>query len=143
MFNNAKKEFAAKAESFIGLYEPLYLIKEVLLKQCEGVWADWDVRIHNLNNAESLIRFWNAEFSAFTDWDEHIYSKKARLLLRFLQKAGVIRDTEKEIEICQRTYQYYSTEDGNLIELGMTAFVRQPFWSLNGNILEKGIIYLK
>ena len=140
MSQNAMKDFIAHADAFIGLYEPVYLIKEGMMKHCEGIWADWDVRIHNLNNAESLIRFWDDDFSDFSGWNEKVYSKKARVLLRFLYKAGIVRGEEKEIKVSQDTYRYYSPEDGNLIEPGTAALVKQPFWSLNGNVLEKGII---
>lgn len=140
MSQNAVKDFIAHAEAFIGLYEPVYLIREGLMKQCRGVWADWDVRIHNLNSAESLIRFWDDEFSDCSGWNDKVYEKKAQALLRFLGKAGVMRSDEKEIYISQETYRYYAAEDGNLIESGTAVFVKQPFWSLNGNVLEKGII---
>ena len=49
-------DFIVNAEAFIGLYEPLFLIKERLLKHCHGVWADWDVRVRNLDNAEAFLK---------------------------------------------------------------------------------------
>jgi len=99
--------------------------------------------VHNLSGAEAFIKSWDDEFSGFTGWSDKVYSKKAKILLSFLFMSGVVRDSRKQIDVARDTCRYYSAEDGNLLEPGTEAFIKQPFWVLNGNVLEKGIISIK
>jgi hypothetical protein len=136
----AIKQFINHAEAFCGLYEPVFMISKGRLKSKAGVFADCNVRINNLKEAEELIELWNKNFSDFDTWDELKCIQKAEELLKFLHKCGVARDDSKEIIIDNTTYKKYTTEDDEIIDIGNKAKVWLPCWILNDHILEKGII---
>lgn len=140
VIENVKAEFISNAEAFCGLYEPVYRLAQGKRRAKTGVFADFYVRVNNLSGAEELIEFWNSNFSDYEAWDEVQNALKAQELLRFFNECGAARDNSSEITIDNSTYKKYSTEDGEIIESGLSAKVILPCWYLRDFILEKGII---
>lgn len=137
---NAIADFSAKASSFIGLYEPLWMIREGHLKIYAGVFEDFNVRINNLEDFPALVQFWNENFSGIENWSGNKPNKKATELLDFVNEAGVSRGEETEVTVERDTFRQYNVKDGIPIERGTAATVETPYWSRGNDVLEKGII---
>jgi hypothetical protein len=139
----AAEEFAAKAKAFIGLYEPLYMLKEGTLKLGEGVFADFGARVENMEEYPALVSFWGDTFADTGGWDQTAYAKKAGELLAFIREAGVFRGTDTQVTAGREIYRYYFPKDGKRIEYDVVARVELPYWALGDHVLEKGIISLE
>ncbi|MCL2109714.1 MAG: hypothetical protein FWH20_10265 [Oscillospiraceae bacterium] len=138
----AVSEFKTAASVFVGLYEPLHMIKEGRLKHSQPVFADWGERIANIDNAPSLSEYWNNVCAGSGNWSENDAAKKASEILSFASVAGVSRSTQTEVSVSRDTFKYYMSKDGGRLEPGVIAKVELPYWAIsNGEtVLEKGII---
>jgi hypothetical protein len=139
----AVEDMAAHAKSFIGLYEPLRMIRDGKLQSGKDVFADWDTRVGNMENASALKRYWSEEYGDFIEWSEQKAAKKADILLKFSEQAGIERGRETEVTVGRDVFRRYITKDGARIEPGAVASVVTPYWANGSEILEKGIITVK
>jgi len=130
--------FRENAGAFIGLYEPMHMIREGRLRDTTIVFADWGTRMSELENAPDLLRYWEASYADYENWDRNESARKAYELLAFTHEAGVRRSDEKEVTIDNGTSRYYNVNDDGSIEPGSAAMVDIPYWSLNDTVLEKG-----
>jgi hypothetical protein len=133
-------ELQSHAKAFIGLYEPMRMIRDGELKLSQGVFADWDVRVGNIDDAPALARYWNEVFAGFKSWNEVVYTKMAGELLEFAKAAGIIRGEEAEVIVDRSVLQRYYAKDGVYIERGAKVKVETPYWIVGDTVLEKGII---
>jgi len=131
------------AKAFIGLYEPMRMIRDGELKLSQGVFADWDVRVGNIDDAPALTRYWNDVFAGFESWNEAVYAKMASELLEFAKKAGINQGEETQVVVDRSVLQRYHAKDGVYIERGATVKVETPCWIAGDTVLEKGIITSK
>lgn len=136
----AREEFAAAADKYSGLYEPLHMMAHGRMKFRMGVIGDWVTRTENLSVAQSYKKIWMPIFSDYTDWNQDIGIERVKELLEFVLESGVCRDSTAEITVDNATYKKYSTYDDDLIEAGNQAKVKTPFWFIGDEILEKGMI---
>jgi hypothetical protein len=133
-------EFAANAQSFIGLYEPMRMIRDGELTFGEGVFADWGACVDSLDAAPALAAYWDSLLSGYGSWDEREYIKKARNLLVFAGQAGIVRSSETEVTVDAGVLMRYIVKDDASLEPGTVAKVETPCWTVNGNVLEKGVL---
>ena len=138
--NEAAGNLSENANAFSGLYEPLHMIKEGSLGEGAGVFADWDARVNNLENANWLLSFWSTLYENNEAWDTNEFAKKAEQLLDLVYSAGIVRSEETQVTVGKNTSKYYDSNDETEIEPGTTAVVDTPYWSINNFILEKGEI---
>jgi len=138
--NDAKAEFIKNAGAFIGIYEPLYKMSMGKLKNKHSVFADWDVRVKNLSGAQSFQKLWMGIFGNFESWNEEMYAAKSKQLIELLRSFGIKWVMESDFIVSENTYKKYSTLDGEIIEIGTPVRVVSPYWQINEDILEKGII---
>lgn len=136
----AEDEFAACADAFSGLYEPIHMMGRVSLKFRAGVIGDWVTRTINLANAPNYRDIWNSKLSDYQSWSQEQGLVKINELLLFILTAGVCRDTAAQITVDSTTYKKYSTSDGEMIEADNPARVKTPYWFIEDKILEKGVI---
>jgi hypothetical protein len=136
----AKEEFAACADTFSGLYEPLYLMGKENKKFRVGVIGDWMTRTANLSGADNYREMWDSRLSGYESWDKEQGIAKINELLSFVLSAGVCRDAADQITVDGTTYKKYSTSDDEMIEAGSPARVKTPYWFIGDKILEKGVI---
>ena len=136
----ALAELAAHTGAFIGLYEPVYMIQNSMLRMGREVFADWDTRISNLEDAPALAQFWNGTFAGFAHWDDDAFKQKAEELLEFMRRAGIARSGETEVTVNREVFRYYTAKNGIRLEPGTKAMVETPCWHIGGAVLEKGII---
>jgi hypothetical protein len=130
----------AHAEVFSGLYEPMYMVASGKLGGKLGVFDEWCLRSGNLNDGTSFSESFVSRFSGFRDWEDAEYIKNAQLILSSITKAGVVRDTFKEIEVDESTILRYGTLDGRELNKGEIIQVLMPCWHKDELILEKGIL---
>jgi len=130
--------FRENAGVFIGLYEPMHMIREGRLRDTTSVFADWGARMSELENTPDLLRFWETSYSDYESWDRTESARKAIELLALTQEAGVRRSDETEVTIDNGTSYYYNINDEGSIEPGSVAMVDIPYWSQNNTVLEKG-----
>jgi hypothetical protein len=140
LLQQAVSEMAANASVFIGLYEPMRMIRDGQLKFGEGVFTDWDVRVCNTEDAPALAAHWNGNFSGFKNWKETEYAKKAGELLEFAKMAGIVRGEETEVTVEKSIFRLYFVKNSVPIDPGTLAKVETPYWMAGKNVLEKGII---
>jgi hypothetical protein len=136
----AGEEFAEHAHAFSGLYEPLYMMAEGIIKYRASIMGDWVTRTENLTGADNYKGMWNSRLSGYSSWDKEQGLVKINELLSFVLDAGVCRDMAAEITVDNTTYKKYSTSDDEMIEAGNPAKVKTPYWFMGDEILEKGII---
>jgi hypothetical protein len=134
------EEFAACADAFSGLYEPLYLMGKVSLKFRIGVIGDWVTRTANLTDAVNYQDMWKSRLSNYSSWSHEEGLAKINELLSFIFNAGVCRDTAVQITVDGATYKKYSTSVDEMIEADNPARVITPYWFIEDKILEKGVI---
>jgi hypothetical protein len=133
-------EFAANAQSFIGLYEPMRMIRDGALEFGEGVFADWGACVDDLDAAPALAAYWNECLSGYGSWGEREYVRKARDLLVFAGQAGVVRGSETEVTVDGDVFERYVVKGDARLEPGTVAIVETPCWTANGAVLEKGVL---
>jgi hypothetical protein len=136
----AINELKATANTFVGLYEPLYMIKMGILKHSHGVFADFGTRIENMDNAPNLQQYWSKRYSGFEGFNEGKARKKAGELLLFIQRTGTKRSKEKQTTVNQNTFRCYNSKDGERLEPNTVVKVLQPYWAMDETILEKGLV---
>ncbi len=136
----AVADMTPRAKSFIGLYEPLQMIKNSQLKSFQSVFADWDTRIGNMEDAPALVNYWNETYSGFDNWNNLKAVRKAGELLMFIQKAGITRCAETEVKVTRDIFRQYMAKGGVRIEPDTVAYVEMPCWMSGDEVLEKGII---
>jgi hypothetical protein len=136
----AKVDFAAFADTFSGLYEPLYMMGKKSMKFRAGVIGDWVTRTENMAGAENYKEMWSTRLSGYSSWNQEQGLSKVNELLSFVLAAGVCRDTAAQVTVDGTTYKKYNTSDGEMIESGNPAKVKTPHWFIGDKILEKGII---
>lgn len=136
-------EFAARSRSFIGLYEPLWLAQNGQLECDTDLFAEWDSRISNMEDATALSRYWEVSFGGWENFAGGILSEKIGELFALTEKAGVLRSTEKEVVVSREIFARYFPPQGVRLEPGSTAVVAQPYWHIGGMVLEKGLLCRK
>jgi hypothetical protein len=136
----AREEFAACADVFSGLYEPLYMMGKGGLKFRTGIIGDWATRTVNLAGASNYQDMWIIRFSDYSSWNQEQGMAKINELLSFVFAAGVCRDTAAQITVDSTTYKKYNTSDDEMVEEGSPASVKTPYWFIEDKILEKGVI---
>jgi len=132
-------EFAAAAKTFIGLYEPMQMIRAGTLTHTQGVFADCGDRIENLDDAPALRRYWR-DASAGLNGDGAEAVKVADDFLTLAGDAGVSRSTATEVTVDRDVFRHYVADDGPRLEPGTVAKVEAPYWSQGDVVLEKGRI---
>jgi len=133
-------DFSENARTFAGLYEAIYMVNNGSLRDMANVFADWNSRVENLENAPALLSFRNESFLDYETWNRNESMIKAGELLALIFEAGVKRSEETEVTVGNDTSRYYEFRDDIGIEPGSLANVDFPYWVLNGSVLEKGEI---
>ena len=137
----ALAEFATNAQSFIGLFEALRMIREGQLTAMQGdVFEDFSVRLHFLEGAPALIEWWDENFADIGQWDAARFAEKAGQLLAALQAADLERGAETELTVERSVFRYYNAKGRVPIPTGTVAIVEHPYWRIGETVLEKGII---
>jgi hypothetical protein len=135
-----REEFISIADTYSGLYEPLYLMCNGSIKYRPGILGDWAVRTENLKSAPHYREIWNRKLNGCTQWNADQGLKKLEELIGFILTSEIFRDTAKQIIVDNTTYKKYETADDELIEEGQSAQVKNAYWFTGEKILEKGMI---
>jgi hypothetical protein len=139
----AEKEFAGHAETFAGLYEPLFQAAAMNRRPRKGFLGDWLARTENLSGASNYTALWTNRLSSCMAWEPEEAAAQSRELLAFVTRAGVSRSRDQIIAVNGLTYSRYEA-NGARIEEGRKARVIVPYWYITRGgemvLLDKGII---
>jgi hypothetical protein len=130
----------AHSEVFSGLYEPMHMVASGRLGGKLGVFDEWCLRAGNINDGTLFSQIFVSKFSNFKEWKDEEYINNAKLIINSITKAGVVRDSFKEILVDEHTYLSYGALDGRELKAGETILVLMPCWQKDEVILEKGIL---
>lgn len=126
------------AALFGQLYEAMYLVSRGKSAKVRTSFAAWNNRIDTLDDDSDFVVAFREEYGDFDEWKDRKAIKKANKLVKTFKKAGVIRD--KAVSVFAEedfTEKYYIT--GGIVEEGEELDVLAPYWSCDGEIIEKGI----
>lgn len=91
---------------------------------------------------DNIIKTW---FSSFANdrktWDAELYKNKAALLIKLFTNCGVIKSDETELEWNNKAGRRYNRIEE--IKEGVKCQVIAPYWTLNGIVIEKGMVKAK
>ncbi len=136
----ARDEFTREAKAFQGIYEPMHQLAGGRLRNKRNVFGDWDVRVSHLKQAPAFQALWQERFGGWNAWADEEYIVKASELMALVRGYGVARATKTQLTIEEDTYTFYAAAGGDIIERGKQAKVVWPCWTLNGNVVERGLL---
>lgn len=91
---------------------------------------------------DNIIKTW---FSSFANdrktWDAELYKNKAALLIKLFTNCGITKSDETELEWNNKAGRRYNRMEE--IEEGVKCQVIAPYWTLNGIVIEKGMVKAK
>lgn len=147
LIENAKNDFVnnRKGETFMGIYEPLERVAQGKSKNMLNAVGDWDTRMGNLKDADSLKTLWDDCFptgKSVTDLNKSELQQVAAKFMDIMKKDfGVKRMESSGFLVDSDTYGLFTTESGEIIEAGNRVKTILPAWiNDKGVVLEKGRI---
>lgn len=142
------KAYLPHANSFDGLYEPLYKGAKGLRnkERMLNTLNEWSIRMRSVARESPELRsWWDAVVSDVNNLDVETIQTRMNVVLALLKKGGVIRDSRSELVADEDTSLYYTEADDEIWSVGDKLKVDSPCWYLlttPPRIIEKGYCIL-
>lgn len=130
----------AYAETFVGLYEPVYQVSRGAVEFRKSVFGEWCLRVENLQLDNDFSRVFLALFSNAEGWEKKVTIQRAAFLLSCFESAEILRDTRHTITADEDTSNWYSSLDGDDILPGDKLKVKKPCWMQGKKLMERGLV---
>lgn len=129
-----------RAETFVGLYEPVYQVSRGAVEFRKSVFGEWCLRVENLQLDDGFSREFLALFSNAEEWDKKDTVQRAAFLLSCFEGMDILRDTRRAITADDDTSNWYSSLDGEDILPGDQLKVKKPCWRQGNTLMERGLV---
>lgn len=126
------------AALFGQLYEAMYLVSKGRSAKVRTGFAAWNNRIDTLDDDSDFVMAFREEYGDFEDWKDKKAIKKAGKLVKAFKKAGIVRDKDVSVFAEDDFAEKYNVV-GGVVEEGEELDVLSPFWSFDGDVIEKGV----
>ena len=132
------------ASTFTGLFASLQRVADGEAKKPEKVIKEWCTRTRykwENQRVDQLCR--KLMMPSAEKEDREALKKRAALLLRAAQQAGIIKETETAFCLDERRVNAYIEWNGEDLYLDDAVEIMHPAWYQNGKIIEQGHCLLK
>lgn len=126
------------ATLFGQLYEAMYLVSKGRSAKVRTSFAAWNTRVDALDEDSEFVIAFREEFGDYEDWKDKKAVKKAGKLVKFFKKAGIVRSKDASVFAEDDFAEKYNVV-GGVVEEGEELDVLSPFWSFDGDVIEKGV----
>ena len=126
------------AALFGQLYEAMYLISCGKSAKVQSGFAAWNSRIDTLDDDSEFVMAFREEYGNYEDWKNKKAAKKAAQLVKAFKKAGILRDKNVSVFAEDDFAEKYNVV-GGVVEEGEELDVLSPFWTYEGDVIEKGV----
>ena len=130
------------AAEFADLLEPLYLLSCGNVSRKDAVFEAWNTKVAASFGTMEFKSAFAAEFGYVEKWKgkKKKYIKHAQKLLKYLKKAGILRNKDVAVEGNETTAEKYVLAGNLSLEEGASYDVLAHYWYLGDEILCKGVI---
>lgn len=126
------------AALFGQLYEAMYLVSKGRSAKVRTGFAAWNNRVDTLDDDSEFVIAFREAYGDYEDWKEKKAIKKAGKLVKAVKKAGVLRDKDVSVFAEDDFAEKYNVV-GGVVEEGEELDVLSPFWTFEGEVIEKGV----
>lgn len=127
------------AALFGQLYEAMYLVSKGRSAKLRTGFAAWNNRIDTLDDDSEFVIAFREEFGDYEDWKDKKAVRKAGKLVKAFKKAGIVRSKDVSVFAEDDFAEKYNVV-GGVVEDGEELDVIAPFWSVDGEVIEKGVV---
>ncbi|MBE6812258.1 MAG: hypothetical protein E7523_05195 [Ruminococcaceae bacterium] len=120
------------------LYEAMYLVSKGRSAKIRTGFAAWNNRVDTLDDDSEFVIAFREAYGDYEDWKEKKAVKKAGKLVKAFKKAGILRDKDVSVFAEDDFAEKYNVV-GGIVEEGEELDVLSPFWSFEGEVIEKGV----
>lgn len=120
------------------LYEAIYLVSKGKSAKVRSGFAAWNNRIDTLDDDSEFVIAFREEYGDYEDWKDKKAVRKAGKLVKAFKKAGILRDKDISVFAEDDFAEKYNVV-GGVVEEGEELDVLSPFWTFEGDIIEKGV----
>lgn len=130
--------FLDHAKLYSGLYSSLSKVSEGSAKKKRRVFSEWYKRtIYNIDD-EMIKAECEKTIKSLSESEEGEHEHYADLLLSAAKQAGIIRDTNHEITLDEKTAPAYISWDGEDLYIDDKVEIIASAWYKDGIVLEQG-----
>lgn len=126
------------AALFGQLYEAMYLVSKGRSAKVRTGFAAWNNRVDALDEDSEFVIAFREEYGDYEDWKDKKAVKKAGKLVKAFKKAGIVRSKDASVFAEDDFAERYNVV-GGVVEEGEELDVLSPFWSFDGEVIEKGV----
>lgn len=120
------------------LYESMFLVSKGKSAKIQSSFAAWNNRIDTLDDDSEFVMTFREQFGDFEDWKDKKAVRKAGKLVKAFKKAGILRDKKVSVFAEDDFAEKYNVV-GGVVEDGEELDVIVPFWTFDGEVIEKGV----
>ncbi len=130
------------ANEFGDLLEPLYLLACGNVSRKGAVFEAWNTKVAASFGSLEFKSAFASEFGYVEKWKgkKKKYIKGAQKLLKYVKKAGILRNKDIAVEGNDTTAEKYVLAGNLSLEEGASYDVLAHYWYMGDEILSKGVI---
>lgn len=138
------QDFLACADSFEGLYEPMYnaSLSSISQERMINVLREWNIRMNNnVGVTKCLTDWWSSVYSDLTGKSKDELQVIAQKVIQMIHSAGIIRDNREQFIAGSDICLFYQHVDDKSLEAGQRIRIDSPCWYIQCTpvrIIEKG-----